>query len=144
MITPCFSFFSAFWKKKTIFPPILVDFINHDKCFLPYLCTDIKHKLMKEMTDKQRAARKLASDYSRYLFDQENLVERILERKWQVLSSYIEVTIRGGKPKRSENNKGGGQTPRRLPECALLPCIFVRPKTVLFALKRVVLQSASR
>ena len=59
-------------------------------------------------------------------------------------SFYMEVTIRGGKPKRSENNKGGGQTPRRLPECALLPCIFVRPKTVLFALKRVVLQSASR
>ena len=58
--------------------------------------------------------------------------------------NYMEVTIRGGKPKRSENNKGGGQTPRRLPECALLPCIFVRPKTVLFALKRVVLQSASR
>ena len=48
---------------------------------------------MKEMTDKQRAARKLASDYSRYLFDQENLVERILERKWQVLSSYIEELI---------------------------------------------------
>ena len=48
---------------------------------------------MKEMTDKQRAARKLASDYSRYLFDQENLVERILERKWQELSSYIEELI---------------------------------------------------
>ena len=93
MITPCFSFFSAFWKKKTIFPPILVDFINHDKCFLPYLCTDIKHKSMTEMTDKQKAARKLASDYSRYLSDQENLVERILERKWQELSSYIEELI---------------------------------------------------
>ena len=48
---------------------------------------------MKEMTGKQRAARKLASDYSRYLFDQENLVERILERKWQELSSYIEELI---------------------------------------------------
>ncbi|MBO4820923.1 MAG: hypothetical protein J5548_05605 [Prevotella sp.] len=48
---------------------------------------------MTEMTDKQKAARKLASDYSRYLFDQENLVERILERKWQELSSYIEELI---------------------------------------------------
>ena len=48
---------------------------------------------MTEMTNKQKAARKLASDYSRYLFDQENLVERILERKWQELSSYIEELI---------------------------------------------------
>lgn len=48
---------------------------------------------MKEMTYKQKAARKLASDYSRYLFDQENLVERIVERKWLELSSYIEEII---------------------------------------------------
>ena len=45
------------------------------------------------MTDKQIAARKLASDYSRYLFDQENLVERIVERKWLELSSYIDELI---------------------------------------------------
>ena len=48
---------------------------------------------MKEMTDKQKAARKLASDYNRYLFDQENLVERIVERKWLELSTYIEELI---------------------------------------------------
>ena len=48
---------------------------------------------MKEMTDKQKAARKLASDYSRYLFDQENLVERIVDRKWRELSTYIEELI---------------------------------------------------
>ncbi len=60
---------------------------------------------MKEMTGKQRAARKLVSDYSRYLFDQENLVERILERKWQVLSSYIEELIdKKSKKKRPTNN----------------------------------------
>ncbi|MBR6981157.1 MAG: hypothetical protein IKH88_15165 [Prevotella sp.] len=45
------------------------------------------------MTDKQKAARKLASDYSRYLFDQENLVERIVDRKWLELSSYIEELV---------------------------------------------------
>ena len=48
---------------------------------------------MEDMTDKQKAARKLASDYSRYLFDQENLVERIVDRKWLELSSYIEELI---------------------------------------------------
>ena len=69
------------------------DFINRDKRFSSYLCIDIKPKSMNEMTDKQRAARKLASDYSRYLFDQENLVERIMERKWQELSLYIEDLI---------------------------------------------------
>lgn len=48
---------------------------------------------MEDMTDKQKAARKLASDYSRYLFDQENLVERIVDRKWLELSSYIEELV---------------------------------------------------
>ena len=48
---------------------------------------------MKEMTEKQKAARRLASDYSRYLFDQENLVERIIDRKWLELSSYIDELI---------------------------------------------------
>ena len=53
----------------------------------------LKSKSMKEMTEKQKAARKLAADYSRYLFDQENLVERIVDRKWLELSYYIEELI---------------------------------------------------
>lgn len=69
------------------------DFINHYQQFSSYLCIDFYPKSVKEMTDKQKAARKLASDYSRYLFDQENLVERIVERKWLELSSYIEEII---------------------------------------------------
>ena len=69
------------------------DFINHHKQYSPYLCIGFNPKSMKEMTYKQKAARRLASDYSRYLFDQENLVERIVERKWLELSSYIEEII---------------------------------------------------
>jgi hypothetical protein len=45
------------------------------------------------MTEKQIAARKLASDYSRYLLKQEELVERIIDRKWRELSPYIEKLI---------------------------------------------------
>jgi hypothetical protein len=45
------------------------------------------------MTEKQKAARKLASDYSRYLFDQEALVERMVDRRWQELSHTIEDLI---------------------------------------------------
>ena len=69
------------------------DFINHHHPFSHYLCIGFNPRPMKEMTDKQKAARKLASDYSRYLFDQENLVERIVDRKWRELSTYIEELI---------------------------------------------------
>ncbi|MBQ6229326.1 MAG: hypothetical protein IJK08_12330 [Prevotella sp.] len=90
---PIFLVFLHFGRKRQIIQAIMEEFINRDKRFPSYLCIDIKPKSMNEMTDKQRAARKLASDYSRYLFDQENLVERIMERKWQELSSYIEDLI---------------------------------------------------
>ena len=38
---------------------------------------------MEKLTEKQKAARQLITDYGRYLFDQEALVQRIVERKWK-------------------------------------------------------------
>ncbi len=46
-----------------------------------------------DLTDKQKAAHKLASEYLGYLDQQEALVERIIDRKWKQLEPKIELLI---------------------------------------------------
>lgn len=48
---------------------------------------------MEKLTEKQKAARQLITDYGRYLFDQEALVQRIVERKWKEESAKLEELI---------------------------------------------------
>ena len=70
------------------------DFINHLIAISSYLCDgDFNSMPMKEKTEKQKMARQLVSDYSRFLFSQEKLVEQIVDRKWQELLPYIEAFI---------------------------------------------------
>ena len=46
-----------------------------------------------DLTDKQKATHKLASEYLGYLDQQEALVERIIDRKWKMLEPKIELLI---------------------------------------------------
>lgn len=68
------------------------DFINHPNTFLSYICT-VKPTKMKELTAKQKAARKLASDYSGFLMEQEALVNRLVDQRLKQLEPVIKRRI---------------------------------------------------
>jgi len=48
---------------------------------------------MKELTKKQKAARQLVSDYTRFLIDQEALVSKLVEKKWAEMTPLLEEII---------------------------------------------------
>lgn len=48
---------------------------------------------MKELTEKQKSARKLISDYLGFLTEQETLVDHLVERKLEKMGPQIEKRI---------------------------------------------------
>lgn len=48
---------------------------------------------MKGLSEKQKAARKLASDYLGFLVDQEIMVDRLIARKWEEMEPQLEQMI---------------------------------------------------
>jgi hypothetical protein len=46
-----------------------------------------------ELTEKQKAARRLVSEYLDFLDDQEALVDRIIDRKWRQVMPLLEQMI---------------------------------------------------
>ena len=46
-----------------------------------------------KLSEKQKAAHRLAADYLGYLDEQEALVDRLLERKWKQMESQLEQMI---------------------------------------------------
>lgn len=45
------------------------------------------------LTEKQKAAHKLAADYLNFLSHQEALVDRMLDRKWKEIEPWLEQII---------------------------------------------------
>lgn len=50
-------------------------------------------KMEKNLSEKQKRARLLITEYFRQLPTQERLVERIFDQKWNEMSAFIEQTI---------------------------------------------------
>lgn len=48
---------------------------------------------MEQKNDKQRAARRLITEHMQYLADHEQMIERMVDRKWQEMLPLIESTI---------------------------------------------------
>ena len=45
------------------------------------------------LTEKQKAARRLASDYTGFLIEQEALVDRMIERKWREIEPQLDQIV---------------------------------------------------
>ena len=74
----------------------LEDFIKRPAPFLQYLCKKLQRhpsSTNMELTEKQKAARRLVSEYLDFLDDQEALVDRIIDRKWRQVMPLLEQMI---------------------------------------------------
>lgn len=72
---------------------LLEDFIKRPAPVLPYLCKKLQRHpspTNMELTEKQKAARRLVSEYLDFLDDQEALVNRIFDRKWKQVMPLLE------------------------------------------------------
>jgi len=85
--------FFAFWKKITRFQAVFGRFYQPHTSKRPIPLQHQTKVTMKVLTEKQKAARKFASDYLAYLLDQEDLVERMVEKKWKQVAPEIELLV---------------------------------------------------
>lgn len=58
-----------------------------------YLCSRKRSKTAMNLSEKQKAAHKLASDYLFFLTQQEAMMGRLFERKWKEIEPLLEQMI---------------------------------------------------
>jgi hypothetical protein len=75
--------------------PVYWQFLSSNKAIkhCTFAPSKVNCKTMEQKNDKQRAARRLITEHMQYLADHEQMIERMVDRKWQDMWPKIERTI---------------------------------------------------